>query len=260
MRYAIKIVSLLLLINAYAFSQNLNKQIQSLENDFRQFKYEQVIEKGRFLLADSYASKKDSLQIYQFMLSSAYALDDTIMARSIIKEILRTEPSFTLDARNTSPKIIEFFNYIKQQIVHKEPPATEITEERRPPLQKQVPPLKASYLVAAALFPGSGHWLSGEKNSGYMRSAASAALLAGIVYTAVETNRRHDAYLSASAEADFDSEYNRYNAFYKLRNTLLIGYGLWSLYNLYDLQQRHSWQVTVSGDSHTLSMDLSIRW
>lgn len=249
-----------MMLSGLVLGQNLNKQIQSVENDFRQFKYKQVIEKGRFLLADPYASKKDSLQIYQFMLSSAYALDDTTMAKSIIKEIIRTEPSFTLDVRNTSPKIIEFFNYIKQQIMYKEQPGEPAAEEHKPPLQAQISPLKAQYLVASALFPGSGHFLAGERQSGYWRATVSAALFTGIVYSAVEANQRHDAYLSAPTDADFNKLYDRYNTFYKLRNALLVGYGLWSLYNLYDLQHRQNWQMNISGNSHTLSVNLRARW
>lgn len=260
MRTVLKVFLLVIILNGFVAGQNLNKQIQSLENDFRLFKYEQVIKKGRFLLADPYASKKDSLQIYQFMLSSAYAVDDTTLAKNIIKEILRTEPSFTLDARSTSPKIIEFFNYIKQQIVHKKPPLQPPVTEHLTAPQKQLPPLKGEYLLASALFPGSGHLWAGDKKSGYYRSAASAALLAAIIYSAIETDRRKDAYLSASGAADFSTLYKRYNSSYRWRNAFLIGYGLWSLYNLYDLQKKN-WQVTVSGGGDpSLSLNLHVRW
>jgi len=62
-------------------AQGIKDEIASLEKEFKNFQYNLVIEKGKFLLADRYTTKSDSLQIYQYILSSAYSINDTILAR-----------------------------------------------------------------------------------------------------------------------------------------------------------------------------------
>ncbi|HHJ52583.1 MAG TPA: hypothetical protein ENJ89_05270 [Caldithrix abyssi] len=240
--------------NHPAQAQKLEQSIQSLENDFKSFKYDQVLTKGRFLLGDPYASHQDSLRIFQLMLSSAYALNDTTQARQIIEEILHTDQSFKLDPKNTSPKIIEFFEVVKQQYMQKP------SQESKPIVRTIVQPVKTSYLFASLIFPGAGHLLAGEKKKGYLYSTATGVALAAIAYAWHQTAQREKVYLSARPGANFQSLYDQYNSAYRIRNILLIGYGLWNLFNLYDLNRTQSVQLNVTADSEKSLVGMRIFW
>ncbi|GEM_PF-2029348 len=255
----IKLVFLsLFVLSSFAQAQKLEKQLRSLENDFKSFKYQQVINKGDFLLADPYTSKSDSLQIFQYMLSSAYALSDTVLAKQIIVKILHTEPSFALNPKEISPKIIEFFNYVKKTLSVPQSPQNESTPSRSiATLPQALNPVKPLSFVASALLPGSGHLLSDFRPQGYERTAVSAALLVAALTLTMKTEQTHNDYLSAAKNADFDELFNRYNRYYKIRNTLWIGYGLWSLYNLFDLQRSSTLQMTVNGNRQKVALRLT---
>lgn len=245
---------------SFLYSQNIDKNIRSLENDFKNFKYQQVIEKGRFLLADAFTSHEDSLVIYQLMLSSAYAVGDTSFAGKIIKSILESDPKFTLNPKNTSPKIIELFEVMKKKYNH----SSSDTGLKTLPQEKQLltypPPLHPGLAVASIILPGSGHSLSGSKYKGYIFSSVSALWMAGSIYAIYQTADKREAYLSAGKEAGFDKLYDSYNSAYKTRNFLLISYALWNIYCLYDLHKEHSVNYNISIKKDALSLNIFKVW
>ncbi|HID38080.1 MAG TPA: hypothetical protein EYP36_01020, partial [Calditrichaeota bacterium] len=208
------VIGLFFLSNALT-AQDLNQSIQSLEKDFRSFNYKKVIEKGQFLLADPYTSKEDSLLIYNYILSSAYAINDTVLAKKVVLDILTCEPSFAPDPRETSPKIIEFFNYVKKQ----NRPLVSIKRDTvyLPAKTTHVEPplIKPLSIISGALLPGSGHLLEGFNPRGYVLSSISLVLLAGTIYAGIETNNRYETYMAATGSANYDRLYNDYNQIYK---------------------------------------------
>ena len=249
-----------LLLGNVLIAQDLEQAIQSLEKDFRSFNYKKVIEKGQFLLADPYTNKEDSLRIYNYILSSAYAVNDTVLAKKIVLDILACEPSFAPNPRETSPKIIEFFNYVKEQ----NRPLAPVKRDTiyLPEKEKYVlpPPLNPFSLVSGALIPGSGHLLEGFKSRGYIFSSVSILLLSGTIYAGIETGKRYDTYMAAYGNADYDHLYNEYNQIYKVRNTLLIAYGLWSLYGLFDLQNQFNLRVSLKAGKEHTEITVSLRF
>jgi len=241
------------------YSQNMEKQIRSLENDFKQFKYRRVIEKGNFLLSDAYTSHNDSLRIYQYMLSSAYAISDTVQAKAIVEHILRTDPRFSLNPKSTSPKIIEFYEYVRKKTLQRQK-RNHAQKQQNPKAVLVFPPLKPQFALASVLLPGSGHYLAGFKSKGAVFSSVSALWLTGAVYAVYVTNNKRNAYLAADRGADFNNLYNAYNQAYKTRNFLLIGYGLWNLYCLYDLNKSNTLKVNLTLRQNTLSLNINKSW
>ncbi len=240
-------------------AQNLQKEIDSLEKHFKNFEYKQVLEKGNFLLADPFMNKEDSLQIYQYMLSSAYALNDTAKAKTIIIDILEIEPSHQLNPRQVSPKIIEFFNYIKKS--HQSAKRTDSLRvagfDRTAANRFLIKPHEA---VTTVFLPGSGHLLSGYKNKGYILSSVTALLLAGAVYSTIQTNHYRDDYMAARDDANYDRLYNRYNNHYKIRNALFTGYLLWGLYSIYDLHLQQQKSIAMAVDKESVAIALRFHW
>lgn len=222
-----------LLVGTKLNAQETRKEIQRLEEDFRQFQFELVLKKGRFLLGEPYLSHQDSLLIYQYMLNAAYALGDTIQARRIIDEILVVFPDFQLDPRITSPKIIEFYNYYRKEKLRLQQEQAKGTNPPVPVPGMSLPSVSPLPVIAGVILPGSGHLLVGRSKRGWIFVGISSVLLGSALYYTQKTRTLEDAYLSA--RHDFDQYYNRYSRAYKIRNALWIQYGLWSVFGIYDL-------------------------
>ncbi len=218
-------------------AQNQKEEIQSLENDFKSFKYQMVLNKGRFLLAAPSVSHQDSLLIFQYMLNAAYALNDTSQARGIINDILKSEPHFSPDPQLTSPKIIEFFNEVKKNSPHY-PQRPAVSEDTTKIIVVE-PQVKASGVLSSVILPGSGHLFSNRRTKGILFSGISVALMGGIIYSVAEMTNRRDDYMNARGNVDYDDLYSKYNRAYKTRNWLVTAYGLYSLYVVYDLLHYH---------------------
>lgn len=260
-----RLISLLLIVFSlfvHAFAQqHIERQIQGLDKDFRSFKYKQVIEKGRFLLSDPYVTKKDSLQIYKYMLNAAYALADTNQAKTIIKQIIKCDPEFALNPKETSPKIIEFFEHVKNQIRHHTPliPGQPEGPEFSPTynILKPLPNISTAFSI---LLPGAGHLHQKFIGKGTWFTGISVALISGLGYSVVQTNERRKDYMGARDGANFDRLYKDYNRMYKIRNLLIGAYVLWDVYVLFDLQK--SWEIRLEtyGRNKTVSVRLSKHW
>lgn len=248
---------LLILLPSILFAQNIKKEIQTLEDDFKSFNYQRVIEKGRFLLSDTFTNREDSLAIYQLMLSSAYALTDTSLARDIILDIIHCEPGYSLNPKETSPKIIELFNYVKNQAQQKTNLELSDSDHRQELPYPFPSALRPHYALAGMVFPGSGHLLAGKKTRGLVTSGVSAALLGSVIYSIILTDdRRHD-YMAARGDVNYDQLYDRYNSDYKTRNLLIITYAVWSLYNLYDLHRQTEITAALLPGKMSVSLQIS---
>lgn len=245
-------------ISLPSFAQNLKREITSLEQDFKSFEYKKVLQKGRFLLADTYAAKSDSLLIFQYMLSSAYALNDTTQAKAIILEILKDRPDFVLNPKETSPKIVEFFNIIKKEHTKQfEKTPTTSSVSKKPEVRQTIP---AMLVAGSILLPGSAHYFWGNHITGLAYSALSAAIISSAVYFTIKTSADRRDYLAASGNANYNALYDTYNASYKMRTLSYAAWGIWSLYCLYDLQQTNLMQPVIDTQNKALRVQFQYRW
>ncbi len=253
----------LLIWTAAGFSQNLQKELRSLDQDFKSFKYEQVLQKGAFLLGDAYVTTEDSLAIYQYMLSSAYALNDSLRARQIILDLLDHHPDFALNTKNTSPKIVEFFNLIKkehrQNFYPSQTPADTLFFSKHVK-ENLLSHISAPVLLSGVLFPGTAHLLSGQRQKGYLFSAGTVGLLSGLSYYIYQTDKKRKAYMNAGPKASFNSLYKAYNTSYQMRTVFALAYGLWSLYGLYDLHSTFVITPAFQPQNEEISLLMRYNW
>jgi hypothetical protein len=249
-----KIIILSLFLSTLSLAQDNTQNIKDLEQDFISFNYEKVLQKGQFLLADAFTTKSDSLKIYTYMLNAAYALNDTSQAKEFIISILKTDISYTLNPKKTSPKIIQFFEYIKTQ----ENLFPQKPNGNHPITLKETPAPASPWIsVSSMLLPGSGHLIKGNKINGYIHTAVSVGLISGIIISHIKTNENRDLYVSAKRSADFSTLYTNYNNAYKFRTALISAYVIWGLYNLYDIN-RTSDKITMEAqaDGNTTKLTL----
>ena len=252
------ILFLLACFESSGYTQNIKKEIQSLEEDYRKFNFQRVIDKGKFLLKDPFLTKGDSLKVYQFMLNASYTLNDTVQARKLINEILNCSSDFVPDPKITSPKIVEFFNLIKKQKITLPNSAGKLKKNQSESLTS-IPSPPVKYLFSTLFLPGSGHLWQGEKKRGYLFSTISAVFWGGIYYYSHKTSENRKKYMQAAGNDDYDDLYDRYNSSYKIRNTLIAGYVLYNCYVLYDFytsrnhEQKLSLQYSPQNDGIRLS-------
>lgn len=233
--------------------QESNARISDLEHDFKMFEYQKVLDKGSFLLADAFITKNDSMQILTYMLNAAYALNDTTNARAFIETILKADSNHNLDPRDNSPKIIEFYNYIKEQaIVYPTKNQNELDDNNK----QQTRRLSALPFVTTLAFPGSGHIINKDYKKGYIYSSISAVLLSGIIITAIKTDDYHARYFNAQ-DGNFSKLYDDYNSVYKTRNILIGAYLALSLYSLFDLAQSQIIVIPEIKQSQNLSLNIN---
>lgn len=240
-----------------ASAQGISEKLDELEKEFTQFNYEQVLQKGEFLLGDAFAGKQDSLTILTYMLNSAYALNDTSRAKDIIITILQTDAQYRLDPAENSPKIIDFYNFVRSN--------SNLYPAAQPAEEKPVEPVKTIpgwHYTANMLFPGSGFWLDNNKEKGLTYGAISAVLGGSVIYLALLANERKDKYMNAQTGANFNSLYDSYNEAYKWRNILITTYIVYSLYSLYDLHESRpkSPSLALEIKRDYLSAGISVRW
>ncbi|MGD9898786.1 MAG: hypothetical protein AB7T22_06620 [Calditrichaceae bacterium] len=245
MMMKIKFIFILILIAVPIFSQNLSREIGTLEEDLRQFSYERVLEKGNYLLSDSFISKDDSLTIFQYMLQAASSLNDTTQAREISEKILKCSPGFKLNPKIISPKIINFFEEYRNKKVNvkNEAPVETATFSGRPAFKA---------MLANIIIPGSGYFFTQNKTKGYIFSGISTIIIGGITYYSIHSSEYRDDYMNARGSIDFDHLYNRYNDAYKTRNTFILSYLILNFYSFYDFYT-HGNDMTFSFDVKTKS-------
>ncbi len=255
MKSSLSVLLTLILITLLMAQSHITRQIQELEKDFRSFQYEKVIEKGNFLLADPYVTKEDSLQILKYMLNAAYTLADTVTAKNIIQKIIKCDPGFTLNPMETSPKIIEFYQHVKKQIqAHKS--IIPFKPRIKTVVKPLTLPLSSSFF--SLMLPGSGHLHQKFKTKGVIFLGISTMLLGSAIYATIETSQKRQDYLAAHPGANFDKLYNNYNFFYKLRNTLWVGFLIWDAFVYYDLQK--NWRVRLQSQIAKDGLALKISW
>lgn len=261
--YFLILYSLLFSLNENSYSQDISSEIQLLENDLRDFNYQKVLNKGRFLLSESDITQKDSLKIYEYILNAAYSLNDTLTAKNIAEKIVKCSYNFNPDPRITSPKIIRFFNSVKEKMVQpltgKKIPGS--NEQTSNPISFE--PLPSKYLLTSLFFPGSSHLLKGHKK-GYYFASISSVLIGGIVYSSIKTVNAREDYMQAKTGTNFDQLYDKYNSAYNIRNGLIVGYLLFNLYTLYDFYSNEvknkAISLNVIQNQNSYSLQFSYAW
>ncbi len=252
-------------------AQQGHQPLEELEQLFKQFQFQEVLKKGRYYLGEPGLTRRDSLAIYEYMLNAAYALNDTAQAKSIIDEILTTDPNFQPNPKITSPKIMEFYHWYRKNrkpLFPRKPP-TQIPDTARARVVKHTHPLWE--VGMGILLPGSSEYLRTKQNRYLLKSGVSALLLGGMIYAIQETAQREKAYLNA--RQNFDYYYNRYNAMFKIRSLSIAVYSGWIIWHVYrllntpPLERQHSaerisfqWVPSIHPENARFTGYLQITW
>jgi len=228
-----------------AFNDSLAAQdsLSIMKKKFEQFKYGDVISiANKLLLKKAPFKRADIIDIYKLKGISHYSLSEDDAARKSFIEILRMDTSYTFDSTKISPKIISFYNQVKQNYIQQQKeieartvvridtvyvPQTRYDTEHERRLKNAV--------ARSLIIPGLGQWYLETNFKNILFTVLGTASLASSIYYFLKTDEDQKAYLIETNPDQIQSKYNEYNDSFKRRNISLITFGVLWVYSQLDL-------------------------
>ncbi len=235
----LRLLSFLLILVFFCrigLAQSIQVKVSDVQKAFSSFEYKKVISLSAELLRQKEnLSENEIIDVLRMRAIAYYVLDEDELATLAFLEILKIKPDYQLDKLKNSPKIISFFekiknNYLSEKKKSEQIKKTENTKEPKPDLSR----FRKSVL-RSIVFPGWGHLYSGQKEKGLILTGLSAASLSASVYFILRTNDLEKKYLNALEQNDIDRKYTAYNRSFKIRNGVLLAYALVWGYAQFDL-------------------------
>ncbi|MFC2134140.1 hypothetical protein ACFLTH_05940 [Bacteroidota bacterium] len=211
--------------------------LDAVDSKFQSLEYRRVIEVvDSLLLLDEITDDESKINLLVWKGVSHYSLGENDKTRKCFVEILKLDRDYILDPVIISPKIINYFNLVREEFLDIAPPKQDdITEETLPPPLK-IDAVKYKNAVARSLIlPGWGHLYSSQTTKGWILTTASAVSAVSMIYFIFNTNSKEKEYLSVSDPVLIQQKYDDYNTSYKIRNAAIISFAAIWLYSQIDM-------------------------
>ncbi len=222
---------LIFFINAsMSFSQTIHSEkiIQEIIDAYNNFDYQNA-EKKALAALDNYSnfSPEQLLTIHEYLAFINFTKKNYENAKNHFRSALTLNPDLTLSPRIASPKIIDFFNEVKQQTITNNVSDGFIR-------YVYVPDRRFNAAYRSALLPGWGQNYKGEHLKGRVLLSLWTANIVGILFFHYKQAQAHQDYLDETAINRIESKYNTYNRYFKTRNALLLSASLIWIYSYLD--------------------------
>ena len=232
---------------AVVFSQDAKEDLRNLSIKFGDFNYSEVIREASKLIQnrDRFTSSQ-LIEIYRMQGISYFSLSNEQQAKSSFTEILKIDSSYALNPTNTSPKIISFYDKVKNLYLlnleqNKEEPKTIVKHDTiyvpvsvtmRDTVQDEN---IRQALLRSVFIPGTGHlYLKSDFKAWALTTLSVASIAAGIYY-GIDTDKKEKEYLRETDINNIPGKYNDYNFSYRMRNLAFITYATLWLYSQFDI-------------------------
>lgn len=146
-------------------------------------------------------------------------------ARAQFRAALSLQPALELDPLLVSPKVLELFRTVRQEISAARERASETAAAGAPRYVVLRDPRPAATLRSIVL-PGWGQLYKGQEIKGWTLIGLWGGTLVGSGIAHLIRAEYRDAYLSATDPAVAKANYPRYSTWHKVRNSLLLGAAL----------------------------------
>ncbi|NOX38411.1 MAG: hypothetical protein GXO78_12835 [Calditrichaeota bacterium] len=225
----------LLLFAPFRAVSQVQDEVARLGQLYESLQFEAVIQTGRQLLKHPEQFSTDQLAtIHEFMGLAHFSLGNLDSARSHFVSELELDPTRQLDPVRVSPKIIEFFEQLRQEL-HQSSAQTTFVPYTRYVFIKDRRPGAA---WRSAVLPGWGQWYKHQKGRAKI---IGGVFLGSTVFTGVafylERRSRRD-YLRSKLPDEIRKNYDRYNFWYRTRQigvhlmvavwAIAVGDALWT--------------------------------
>ncbi len=234
---------LLILFSINSFCQVNGDSLKVLKKQFESFEYQKVITRANQLLIKKDTISKSNLkEIYRMKGISHFSINQDDSARYSFRQILKLDSTYNLDSSKTSPKIVAFFNEIKNNF-RKEQSERRILEAAKrdtvyiPQYVRNIDSednLKHA-IAQSIIFPGWGHFHQGYIAKGWIFTTLTLATLGSTIYFIYDTNKRRKEYLDQTNFAQILTKYNSYNTAFHKRNISIFALAAVWLYTQIDL-------------------------
>jgi hypothetical protein len=224
--------------------QDNREVLQNLSRIFINFEYSEVIKAANQLLIDkSRFSNYDLAEIYRMKGIAHFSKGEDRSARYSFIEILKFDTSYALDPSTNSPKIISFFDDVKEEylsgIRQVQEPLT-IIKYDTVYIPINVIDTESEYTLKQALIrsiflPGSGHLYKKSDLKSWLLTSFSAASIGMGIYYSIDTNKKEKLYLEEMDKNKIADKYSDYNFSYRMRNFAFISFAALWIYSQLDL-------------------------
>ena len=208
----------ILLLSQIFWAQQVS--IETLREKYANFEYKKVIELADEMLQQNNYDRTTLVQIYEMKGVAHYSLGEEQKAHSAFWNLLGEDNNYSMDPQQISPKIISFFNDVKEEF------REQIEEEK--PILDSLNTLKQRYLSTSSnyktaivkniILPGWGQFQLNNKTKGTIYGVLGVSTIASSIYYIAKTNDKRTDYLSETNPELIKAKYDEYNDAYKLRN------------------------------------------
>ncbi len=228
----------------------LGMRLQMLYEDF---KFQEVISSGRYLLQNSNVlSESDTRLIHEYMAISFFTIGETDSAHKHFYTLLTMDHDHTLDPIRTSPKILDFYTEIKTEF------NLMYSQNRLQYVDRYmfIEDLRPAAAWRSALLPGWGQIYKHQPVKGYI---FGGTFFTGLIVTAgalIKENDYRDKYLNSNDPAEISDLYDRYNSWSKIRRAAMyttaviwllnISDAIWADYPRLGIEQSTSDRLSLS--------------
>jgi hypothetical protein len=232
---------LLVFITSNIFAQS-NEDILKLQKHYEAFEYNVLIKKANSLLLHNVSMPdEDLIKIHTLKAASYFAVKDESNTRKSFIDLLKINSNYELDYAIYSPKLVDFFNEVKQEFLDiletdEKVESTSGLEKSILSNQSLLISVNMNTAIAKSLFvPGLGHLQLNDNTKGWILTTISTVSLGSMIYSIVDANNKENDYLAEANKVLIQQKYDDYNKSYKIRNVLIASYVAIWLYSQIDI-------------------------
>lgn len=205
-------------LSVYKASSQTQSQkiIKSIKKSYNALNYQQAELKAKQALINYHQfSTNELVELHKYLALIYYAQGEIDPSQKQFKTALSLKPDLSLSPLYVSPKIIEFFNRVKTEY-------NSGTEKEETLAVKYIPDKRFGASLRSLALPGWGQIYKGEKKKGVALISLWAVSIGGLLVMQLEQSQLHQEYLDAREPENIASKYDRYNSYYKARNSIAV--------------------------------------
>jgi len=187
-----------------AFAQYLEPELKKAYDAFEGEKVDSLlVEANANLLI---LSPIDKVVFHKFSAFKAFQNNQTEIVMDHFNELITLDPSYTLDALTTSPKLIMLFDKAKIKYLQEQ---QRLLHE----LTLKNPGQKLPW--RSLIFPGWEQWNRGAKIKAYTWAALGTITLSGTIQSIIRTSSKKQIYLDEKNPKKIKAKFDSYNDVYQ---------------------------------------------
>lgn len=231
-----------------------NQMIEDIKKAYDEINYTEAESKAKAALQNFERFQPAQLsEVHKYLGLIYFSQNKPDDARLHFESALSLNSELKLDPRLVSPKILEFFDQVKNmwELKRKNDDLGKI-EVRYVLVQDP----RSSAALRSVVLPGWGQYYKEEKTKGRIIMALWGLSVGSTLITHFARQDARDKYLAEKDVTKIDSRFNTFNTYHKLRNSLILASaGIW-VYSFFDALLK--FQSLQSNDLSTKESRLSI--